>query len=68
MTVPMVQRSPGCAGMQVKLVVLHALEQNSDALLRHLCLDCGLLTWIAAAPAEVELPQAAGELGRSSPR
>ena len=59
---------PGCAGMQVKLVVMHALEQNSDALLRHLCLDCDLLTWIAAAPVEVKLPQPDGALARSSPR
>ena len=50
--------------LQVKLVVLHALEQSSDALLRHLCLECKLLDWLAGAPAEVTLPS--GPKGASS--
>ena len=54
--------------VQVKLVILHALEQNSDALLRHLCLECSLLTWIADAPAEVVLPRPEASSEVRSPR
>ena len=54
--------------VQVKLMILHALEQNSDALLRHLCRECSLLTWIADAPAEVVLPRSEADSEGRSPR